>query len=384
VAVVVDDFDRENEGDFVAISELVTSETINFMVKHARGLVCQAVSEERADELELAPMTEQPTDPFGTAFTVSVDHVSTTTGISAAERAHTVNAVVDAKTAPSDLKRPGHIFPLTARSGGVLARRGHTEAMSDLARLAGYKASGVVCEIMNEDGSMARLPELEKIAKDHDLPIVSIEDLVRYRNAIGDLEIQQLSASRLPTAHGEFRVSVFESEDPAARSLVLLEREVERTGSDTPLVRIHSECLTGETFESNRCDCGPQLDKALKRIGTEGGALVYLRQEGRGIGLAEKIRAYALQDEGMDTVEANVALGHQADARRYGAAAAVLKTKGYRRVRLLTNNPEKVESLSVAGIEIVAREDISIPVTAENRRYLHTKVRKFGHMLQGA
>lgn len=393
VVVVVDDFGRENEGDLIAVSELTTEETVNFMVTHARGMVCQPITAERARELELPLMVSRVTDPHRTAFTVTVDHRDSTTGISAGERARTIRSLTEAETKPEDLRRPGHIFPLIAKEGGVFERRGHTEAAVDMARLAGCSPSGIVCEIMNEDGSMARLAELELFATEHGLPLLSVEDLVRYRDAIGDVPVERLSESRLPTEFGEFRVSVYHSGDPAAEDLILLESDGEvgaegEPGADgesagTPLLRLHSECLTGEAFGSRRCDCGPQLATSLERIGREGGALVYLRQEGRGIGLAEKIRAYALQDGGMDTVEANLALGHQADGRRFGAAAAVLRSRGYREVRLLTNNPEKEASLRRAGIRVVERETLSVGITPENRSYLQTKISKFGHALQG-
>ncbi|MFP4613554.1 MAG: 3,4-dihydroxy-2-butanone-4-phosphate synthase [Spirochaetaceae bacterium] len=417
IVIVTDDSSRENEGDLVAASDAVTPETVNFMATHARGLICQSISAEQAARLELAPMTTTPTDPKGTAFTVSVDHESSDTGISAYERARTIRAVCDPRTRPSELTRPGHIFPLLTAPGGVLARRGHTEATADLARLAGFTPSGIMCEIMGEDGTMARAAELSAFAERHDLPLLSVDDIVRYRDAVADIALTFHSESSLPTAHGDFWIASYSSEDPAASGIVVLEsagggyaaeatdsgRSVgpdstgpDSTGPDSaeaeepaarrdgiPVVRIHSECLTGEAFASARCDCGPQLETALARIGREGGALVYLRQEGRGIGLAEKIRAYALQDEGLDTVEANLALGHQADGRRFGAAAAVLKQRGYRRVRLLTNNPAKASALTAAGIEVVAREDLSVGITHSNRAYLRTKALKFGHILQG-
>ncbi len=380
---MVDDFNRENEGDFVAISELATHETINFMATHGRGLICQPITEARAGELDLPAMAERNTDYNGTAFTVSVDHASCTTGISAYERAVTVRALVDPATTAPDLKRPGHIFPLVAQARGVFDRRGHTEASIDLARLAGFKPSGVICEIMNEDGSMARLPQLEEVAGRHGLPILSVEDVVQYRDSIGDVHVQRHGTADLPTRYGNFRISTYTSDDPASGEVVLLEARTQPATGEAPLVRVHSECLTGEAFASSRCDCGPQLDTALERIGREGGALVYLKQEGRGIGLIEKIRAYALQDEGMDTVEANLALGHQADGRRFGAAAAVLREVGYSRVRLLTNNPEKVRAVEGSGIDVVGREDLTVGITQENRPYLAAKIAKFGHVIQG-
>jgi 3,4-dihydroxy 2-butanone 4-phosphate synthase/GTP cyclohydrolase II len=314
-----------------------------------------------------------------------VDHVEATTGISAHERAATIRAVVSPLAGPLDFTRPGHVFPLVGRDGGVFARRGHTEAAIDLARLAGFRPSGVICEIMSDDGSMARLAELDRVAERHGLPMLSVEDLVRYRDAVGDVRVWPHSSSRLPSVHGELTVSTYSSEDPASGDIVLLESAggEGQDPAEAPLVRIHSECLTGEAFSSTRCDCGPQLATALERIGREGGALVYLKQEGRGIGLVEKIRAYALQDEGMDTVEANLALGHEADGRRFGAAAAVLREAGYDRLRLLTNNPEKVRAVRDAGIEVRRREDLTVGIGRENRRYLATKIARFGHVIQG-
>ncbi|MFP4180620.1 MAG: 3,4-dihydroxy-2-butanone-4-phosphate synthase [Spirochaetaceae bacterium] len=380
MVVVVDDFDRENEGDLVAAAEVAGPETINFMATYGRGLVCQPITSERASELDLPLMTRENSDPHGTAFTVSVDHVGTTTGISAHERAKTVNALADPSSISSDFNRPGHIFPLIAKDGGVFERKGHTEAAVDLSRLAGYSASGVICEIMNDDGTMARLPDLERFAETHRLPIVSVEDLLRYRDAIGDVNVVLESESALPTVYGDFRIITYTSEDPAVGEVVVLEKE---TLSEHPLVRIHSECATGEAFGSVRCECGPQLHTALERIGKEGGAVVYLKQEGRGIGLIEKIKAYALQDEGADTVEANLALGHEADSRRFGAAAAVLKQRGYTSVRLLTNNPKKEQAVRDIGIQIKTREKLVVGVCSENLGYLNTKIEKFGHILEG-
>ncbi len=409
--IVVDDFERENEGDLVAAAETAGPETINFMATHGRGLICQPITADRAKELDLPLMVSRQSDPHSTAFTVSVDHISSTTGISAHERARTVQAVVTAQSGPDDLVRPGHIFPLIAREGGVYTRKGHTEAAVDLARLAGRSPSGVICEIMNDDGTMARVPELEQFSQDYGLPMISVEELVDYRDAIGDVELQLKSESRLPTEYGNFSITVYTSADPALRELILLEsagraegraegrveaeseEKTEGSGESNaektsfsaaaPLVRLHSECMTGEALGSLRCDCGPQLRTALSRIGREGGALLYLKQEGRGIGLAEKIRAYALQDQGADTVEANLALGHQADGRRFGAAAAVLKARGYRSVRLLTNNPRKEAALRNAGITIEQREKLIEGVGKENLHYLQTKAHKFGHILEG-
>jgi len=388
MVVVVDDYNRENEGDLVAIAEKVTPETVNFMATHGRGLICQPITEDAARRLALEPMERENSDPHHTAFTVSVDHRNTNTGISAYERALTVQRLADPRSAAEDFNRPGHIFPLVAKKEGVFARRGHTEAAVDMARLAGASPSGLICEIMREDGHMARLPELKVFARKHHLPMISVEELVRYRDAIGDVEVEEAGESFLPTRHGSFKITVYHTGDPAAREIVVLESEaatplLSASGDRPPLVRLHSECLTGEAFGSSRCDCGPQLETALSRIGAEGGALVYLKQEGRGIGLAEKIKAYALQDGGADTFDANLALGHGADERRFGAAAAILRRRGYSRVRLMTNNPAKERALSDAGIEVSAREALVVGVLPENTHYLRTKAEKFGHILQG-
>lgn len=380
VIIVVDDYDRENEGDLVAVAEQATPATLNFMATYGRGLICQPITAERARELELPLMTGRSSDPHGTAFTVSVDHISSTTGISAYERARTVNALAAAATKAQDLRRPGHIFPLIAKDGGVFERKGHTEAAVDLARLSGHTPSGVICEIMNDDGTMTRVPDLERFAERHGLQMISVEELIRYRDAVGDVKVTLQSESALPTEYGEFRIMAYTSADPAVGEMVVLEST---RPTESPVVRIHSECATGEIFGSVRCECGPQLQTALARIGREGGALVYLKQEGRGIGLAEKIRAYALQDAGADTVEANLALGYAADGRRFGAAAAVLKQRGYSSVRLLTNNPEKEQAVRNIGIGIENRENLVVGVRPENRRYLTTKIEKFGHTLEG-
>jgi 3,4-dihydroxy 2-butanone 4-phosphate synthase/GTP cyclohydrolase II len=376
--IVTDDTERENEGDLVGVSELVSADSVNFMVTHARGLVCVTLSSGEAARLNLGPMAPDLEDKHRTAFTVSIDAATSTTGISAAERAETISMLASPGSAPEDFVRPGHIFPLVARAGGVFARRGHTEAATDLARLAGFRPSGYICEIMNPDGSMARADDLEGFAATHGLLIVTVNDLVAYRDARGDVGLTLVSESELPIEHGDFEISVYRSEDPACPEIIILERG----GAGTPLVRLHSECLTGEAFGSRRCDCGPQLDRALEQIGKEGGALVYLRQEGRGIGLAEKIKAYALQDRGMDTVDANLALGHPADGRRFGAAAAVLRARGYDRLRLLTNNPEKESSLKRTGIEISERIPLEVAPTKDSGLYLKTKRQRFGHLLE--
>jgi len=395
VIIVVDDYARENEGDLVAIAEKTTPETINFMATHGRGLVCQPITAEKAKHIDLPLMVSDQTDTHNTAFTVSVDHKSSTTGISAYERAQTVKTLAAADAQANDFVKPGHIFPLIARDGGVFERKGHTEAAADLARLSGNTPSGVICEIMKDNGTMARLPDLEVFAGKHGLQIISVEDIVQYRDAIGDASITMHSTSALPTEYGNFTIYTYTSSDPAVKEIIVLEKKAPDTRDetipgllgkhhkDTPVVRIHSECMTGEVFGSLRCDCGPQLQAALEKIGQDGGALVYLKQEGRGIGLIDKIRAYALQDNGADTVEANIELGHDADKRRFGAAAAVLRERGYSGIRLLTNNPEKEQAVKKAGIDVIKRETIIKGVCNENIKYLQTKHTKLGHFLEG-
>ncbi|MFW5643121.1 MAG: 3,4-dihydroxy-2-butanone-4-phosphate synthase, partial [Alkalispirochaeta sp.] len=363
--LIQDDDGRENEGDLVGAASRATPEMINFMVTYGRGLVCQPITEETAERLDLPPQAARNTESHATAFTVSVDAATgITTGISAEDRAVTARIISDASSHPEDLRRPGHIFPLVAKRGGVFERRGHTEASLDIVRLAGLPPSALICEVLSEDGTMARGRELAKLAEAWNIPLISVEDIIAYRREIGDYEIADSGSARLPTEFGEFTVTAFTTNDPEAREALLLEApgrmdnhpaDAPAAGrvaaADTasvaraPLVRVHSECLTGEALHSARCDCGPQLDTAMQRIAHEGGAIVYLRQEGRGIGLFEKIRAYTLQDDGLDTVEANLALGHAPDHRSYGVAAAILRRRGYDRVRLMTNNPEKIESL---------------------------------------
>ncbi|QZT33151.1 bifunctional 3,4-dihydroxy-2-butanone-4-phosphate synthase/GTP cyclohydrolase II [Caldalkalibacillus thermarum TA2.A1] len=379
VIIVVDDEDRENEGDFVALAEKCTPEIINFMITHGRGLVCVPITEQRARELDLHPMVDHNTDPHGTAFTVSVDYKTTTTGISAHERSDTIRALIDPKAKKTDFKRPGHIFPLIAKEGGVLRRAGHTEAAVDLARMCGAYPAGIICEIMNEDGSMARVPQLRKIADQFDLKMITIKDLIKYRNKKDTLIKREVEVD-LPTEYGRFKVIAYSNVVDNKEHLALVKGPI---NPDRPtLVRVHSECLTGDVFGSHRCDCGPQLHAALKQIEAEGnGVLLYMRQEGRGIGLINKLKAYTLQDKGLDTVEANQKLGFAPDLRDYGIGAQILKDIGVRKMRLLTNNPRKIAGLEGYDLEIVERVPIQTEIHQENRRYLETKKSKLGHLL---
>lgn len=379
--IIVDDEERENEGDLAIAAEKVTPEAINFMATHARGLICVSLTEERCNELDLPLMVERNTSPHGTAFCVSVEaRGKVTTGISAADRAATVQALIDPRTKPEDLIRPGHMFPLRAKPGGVLKRAGHTEASVDLARIAGLYPAAVICEIMDEDGSMARLPRLVELAREHGLKILTVRDLIAYRLRSERL-VELVASPQLPTRFGEFRVYGFRSTVTNEEHLALVMGEI--SPEEPVLVRVHSQCLTGDVFGSARCDCGAQLEAAMARIAAEGrGVLLYLLQEGRGIGLFNKLKAYQLQDEGLDTVEANHRLGFGADQRDYGVGAQILRELGVRRMRLMTNNPSKYVALSGYGLEIVERIPLEVPPTPHSRKYLRAKKEKLGHILK--
>jgi 3,4-dihydroxy 2-butanone 4-phosphate synthase/GTP cyclohydrolase II len=380
--IVVDDEDRENEGDLTIAAEKVTPEAINFMARHGRGLVCLSMTPERLDELEVPLMVSQNTSRFETAFCIPFEAKGrTTTGISAADRAATVLTAIDPATKPQDLLRPGHMFPLRARSGGVIERAGQTEAAVDLARIAGLYPAGVICEIMNEDGTMARMPELIKFAKKHDLLIISIADLIKYRMRTESL-VKKVASAKLPTEFGDFDVHVFVNQLDKKEHVALVRGDIS-SGKDV-LVRVHSSCLTGDVLHSVRCDCGAQLDAALKLIADEGrGVLLYLNQEGRGIGLANKIRAYELQDEGFDTVEANERLGFKADQRDYGMGVQMLRELGVKSMRLLSNNPRKLVGIEGYGLSVSEWLPLEMPASDSTRRYLKTKKEKLGHRLSG-
>jgi len=383
MVIIVDDADRENEGDLCIAAEKVTPEAINFMAKYGRGLICLALTEEQCEKLKLPLMVpEEDSDALhGTAFTVSIDaRYGVTTGISAYDRAKTILTAIADDAKPEDLVRPGHVFPLRARRGGVLVRAGHTEASVDLARLAGLKPAAVICEIMKDDGTMARLPDLVLFAKEHGLKIITIADLIKYRLKKDKL-VRRVAEATLPTKYGgEFKIILYESEVDAQHHVALVKGEI---SPDEPiLVRVHSQCLTGDVFGSLRCDCGEQLHEAMRMIEREGkGIIVYMRQEGRGIGLANKIKAYFLQEHGKDTVEANEALGFKPDLRDYGVGAQILVDLGVRKIRLMTNNPRKIVGLEGYGIEVFERVPIEIPSRPENHKYLKTKKEKLGHIL---
>jgi len=378
--IIVDNEDRENEGDLAIAAEKVTPDIINFMAKYARGLICMPVTGQRLEELNVPMMVDRNTSRFTTAFTVSVEAKhKVSTGISAADRAQTVHTIIDPNTQPSDLVYPGHMFPLKAKEGGVLVRAGHTEAIVDLAKMAGLYPAGVICEILNDDGTMARLPELKVMAEEFGLKIISVSDLIAYRSRHEKL-VRRVAEAKLPTKYGDFNIIAFKSDVDPAEHIALVMGDV--STPDPILVRVHSECATGDIFGSLRCDCGDQLAFAMKSISDEGrGAIIYMRQEGRGIGFHNKIKAYALQDQGLDTVEANVELGFEPDLRDYGIGAQIMKDLGMQNIRLLTNNPKKVISLEGHGLKVTEIVPVEIPPNPYNKSYLLTKKEKMGHLL---
>ena len=380
MVILSDDEDRENEGDLVIAAEKVTPELINFMAKHGRGLICLTLTEERTEQLQLPPMTQENTSSFGTAFTISVDaREGVSTGISAMDRATTVLTAIHPDTRSSDLVRPGHVFPIRAQKGGVLKRAGQTEGSVDLARLAGLYPAGVICEIMNEDGSMARLPELIEFGKRHHLKLVTIKDLIEYRMKRESL-VHRVAEAQLPTPYGEFKAIAYQNEIDRECHIALVKGEIE--GDQPILVRVHSGCVTGDIFGSKRCDCGEQLHAAMNRIEQEkAGVLLYLNQEGRGIGLVNKLKAYGLQDAGRDTVQANLDLGFKADLRDYGIGAQILVNLGLKKIRLMTNNPRKIVGIDGYGLEVIERVSIETAPHEKNVHYLRTKKNKLGHIL---
>jgi 3,4-dihydroxy 2-butanone 4-phosphate synthase/GTP cyclohydrolase II len=378
--VVVDAADRENEGDLTIAAQFATPEAINFMATHGRGLICLGLTEQRCDDLRLRPMTDRNETPFGTAFTISIEaREGISTGISAPDRSRTIQVAIDPSKGPADLVQPGHVFPLRARPGGVLQRAGQTEAAVDLARLAGLNPTGVVCEVMNDDGTMARVPDLIPYCERHGLKMITVADLIEYRRRTEKL-VERTTAVRLPTAYGEFTAFAFREKLTGKHHLALVKGEVD--GAHEVLVRVHSECLTGDVFHSLRCDCGEQLDHALLQIAAEDqGVLLYMAQEGRGIGLLNKLLAYELQENGLDTVEANLELGFPEDAREWGIGNQILADLGLTTIRILTNNPKKISGLEGFGLTVVEQVPIEMPPNAENRRYLATKRAKLGHRL---
>ncbi|HEY2090989.1 MAG TPA: bifunctional 3,4-dihydroxy-2-butanone-4-phosphate synthase/GTP cyclohydrolase II [Thermoanaerobaculia bacterium] len=381
VVIIVDDEDRENEGDLCIAAEKITPDAVNFMARFGRGLICLALTEERCKELDLPLMVENNTSPYGTAFTVSIEaRGRVTTGISARDRSETVRAAIDPKTKPADLSRPGHVFPLRAKKGGVLKRAGQTEASVDLAQIAGMTPAAVICEIMNEDGTMARLGDLRAFAIQHGLKIISVADIIKYRMQ-NERHVHCVASPLLPTEYGEFRAHAYRSDITGEEHVALVMGEIH--ADDEVLVRVHSSCLTGDVFHSSRCDCGDQLDRAFERVAKEGkGVVLYLLQEGRGIGLVNKLKAYELQDAGADTIEANAKLGFAPDIREYGTGSQILRDLGVRKIRLMTNNPAKFVAIEGFGLEIVERVPLEIAPSLTTRKYLEAKKKKLGHILE--